>query len=70
MAAALLGGGFWGAEGGVPGDMQLPLLLIVIGIVLALVVNYVLGIICIVIGLVLVLWPRISTAGQGARGCR
>jgi hypothetical protein len=46
--------------------MQLPLLLIIIGIVLALVVNYALGIICIVIGLVLLLWPRLS-AGRSAR---
>jgi hypothetical protein len=45
--------------------MQLPLLLIVIGIVLALVVNYALGIICIVIGLVLLLWPRISAGRSG-----
>lgn len=51
---------------GTTGDMQLPLLLIVIGIVLALVVNYALGIICIVIGLVLLLWPRIS-AGRAGR---
>lgn len=46
--------------------MQLPLLLIIIGIVLALLVNYALGILCIVIGLVLLLWPRIS-AGRSAR---
>ena len=46
--------------------MQLPLLLIIIGIVLTLAVNYALGIICIVIGLVLLLWPRLS-AGRGAR---
>jgi hypothetical protein len=45
--------------------MQLPLLLIVIGIVLALVVNYALGIICIVIGLVLLLWPRINAGRSG-----
>ncbi len=37
--------------------MSLPLLLIVVGIVLALLVNYALGIICIVIGLVLLLLP-------------
>lgn len=58
--------GFGERRAGIPGDMQLPLLLIVIGIVLALVVNYALGIICIVIGLVLVLWPRIS-AGRAGR---
>jgi hypothetical protein len=46
--------------------MPIALLLIIIGIVLAVVVNYALGIICIVIGLVLLLWPRIS-AGRSAR---
>jgi hypothetical protein len=46
--------------------MPIALLLIIIGIVLAIAVNYVLGIICIVIGLVLLLWPRIS-AGRSAR---
>lgn len=45
--------------------MPLALLLIIIGIVLALLVNYALGIICILIGLVLLIWPRIS-AGRGA----
>jgi hypothetical protein len=40
--------------------MNLALLLIVIGIVLALIVNYALGIICIVIGLVMLVWPRIG----------
>jgi hypothetical protein len=44
--------------------MQLPLLLIIIGIVLAILVNYALGILCIVIGLVLLIWPRIA-AGRG-----
>jgi hypothetical protein len=46
--------------------MPLSLILIVIGIVLALLVSYALGIICIVVGLVLLVWPRIS-AGRGAR---
>lgn len=46
--------------------MPLALLLIVIGIVLAILVNYALGIVCIVIGLVLLLWPRLS-AGRSAR---
>jgi hypothetical protein len=46
--------------------MPIALLLIIIGIVLAIAVNYALGIICIVIGLVLLLWPRIS-AGRSAR---
>jgi hypothetical protein len=39
--------------------MQLPLLLIVIGIVLAILVNYGLGLVCILIGLVLLVWPRL-----------
>jgi hypothetical protein len=46
--------------------MPIALLLIIIGIVLAILVNYALGIVCIVIGLVLLLWPRIS-AGRSAR---
>jgi hypothetical protein len=46
--------------------MELSLLLIVIGIVLAILVNYALGIVCILIGLVLLLWPRI-TARRGTR---
>lgn len=37
--------------------MQLPLFLIVIGIALALLVNYAIGIVCILVGLVLLLWP-------------
>jgi hypothetical protein len=45
--------------------MSLPLLLIIIGIVLALLVHYALGIACILIGLVLLLWPRL-TAGPPA----
>jgi hypothetical protein len=44
--------------------MQLSLLLIIIGIVLAILVNSALGILCIVIGLVLLIWPRIA-AGRG-----
>ena len=39
--------------------MDLSILLIIIGIILALLVNYVLGIIVILIGLVLLLWPRL-----------
>jgi len=46
--------------------MELPLLLIVIGIVLAILVHYALGIVCILIGLVLLIWPRI----QASRGTR
>jgi hypothetical protein len=40
--------------------MQLPLLLIVIGIVLAILVNYAIGIVCILVGLVLLVWPMLS----------
>jgi hypothetical protein len=43
--------------------MDLSLLLIVIGIILAVLVNYALGLACILIGLVLLIWPRLrSTA--------
>jgi hypothetical protein len=45
--------------------VPLSLLLIVIGIILAILVNYGLGIICIVIGLVLLLWPRIGARRTG-----
>jgi hypothetical protein len=41
--------------------MERSLLLIVIGIVLAVLVHYGLGIACILIGLVLLLWPRLTT---------
>ena len=40
--------------------MEIALLLIIIGIVLAILVNYALGILLILIGLVLLIWPRIS----------
>ena len=40
--------------------MELPLLLIVIGIVLAILVHWGLGIVCILIGLVLLIWPRVT----------
>jgi hypothetical protein len=43
--------------------MELALLLIIIGIVLAVLVHYALGIVVILIGLVLLLWPRL-TAGR------
>jgi hypothetical protein len=43
--------------------MPLALLLIIIGIVLAVLVNYALGIICIVIGLVLLLLPMFRGRG-------
>ena len=42
--------------------MELPLLLIVIGIILAVLVNYALGIVCILIGLVLLVWPRLRSS--------
>ena len=44
--------------------MELSLLLIVIGIVLAILVHYALGIALILIGLVLLIWPRIR-GGSG-----
>ncbi len=45
--------------------MPLALLLIVIGIIVAILVHYAIGIVCILIGLVLLIWPRIS-AGRGS----
>jgi hypothetical protein len=42
--------------------MSLPLLLIIIGIILAVLVHYGLGIVCILIGLVLLIWPRLRTS--------
>ena len=47
--------------------MELSLLLIVIGIILAVLVNYALGIACILIGLVLLLWPRIAGGTRTTR---
>jgi hypothetical protein len=41
--------------------MELSLLLIVIGIILALLVNYAVGLACILIALVLLIWPRLRT---------
>ena len=46
--------------------MSLSMLLIVIGIVLAILVNYVLGIIVILIGLAMLIIPRLSAGGQSA----
>ena len=46
--------------------MELSLLLIIIGIVLAIFVHYALGIACIVIGLVLLIWPRIRSGGPSS----
>ena len=42
--------------------MELPLVLIVIGIILAVLVNYALGIVCILVGLVLLVWPRLRSS--------
>ena len=47
---------------GYRGGMDLSLLLIVIGIILALLVNYALGIVCILIGLVLLVLPRLRSS--------
>ncbi|MDX6601380.1 MAG: hypothetical protein QOF85_401 [Solirubrobacterales bacterium] len=40
--------------------MELSILLIIIGIVLAILVNYILGIIVILVGLAMLLLPRLS----------
>jgi succinate dehydrogenase/fumarate reductase cytochrome b subunit len=47
--------------------MPLALLLIIIGIVLAILVHYALGIVVILIGLVLLIWPQISSRGGTRR---
>jgi hypothetical protein len=49
---------------GTSGGMELSILLVIIGIVLAILVNYILGIIVILIGLAMLLLPRLS----GSRG--
>jgi hypothetical protein len=54
-----LSSGFSGASRGIETRMELSLLLIIIGIVLAVLVNYALGIVCILVGLVLLIWPRL-----------
>jgi hypothetical protein len=46
--------------------MQLSLLLIVIGIALWILVSPALGLVCILVGLVLLVWPRV-TATRGTR---
>ena len=46
--------------------MEFPLVLIIIGIVLAVLVHYALGIAVILIGLFLLLWPRLR-GGNTAR---
>jgi succinate dehydrogenase/fumarate reductase cytochrome b subunit len=48
-------------------DMPLSILLIIIGIVLALLVHYALGIIVILIGLALLLWPRLRGTASTRR---
>jgi len=47
--------------------MELSLLLIIIGIAVAILVSYVLGVACIVIGLVLLVWPRLAGGAGPAR---
>jgi hypothetical protein len=42
--------------------MELSLLLIVIGIIVAILVNYAIGIVCILVGLVLLVWPRLRAS--------
>jgi hypothetical protein len=42
--------------------MELSLLLIVVGIIVAILVNYAIGIACILVGLVLLIWPRLTRA--------
>jgi hypothetical protein len=42
--------------------MDLSLLLIVIGIIVAVLVNYAIGIVCILVGLVLLVWPRLRAS--------
>jgi hypothetical protein len=42
--------------------MELSLLLIVIGIIVAVLVNYAIGIACILVGLVLLVWPRLRAS--------
>jgi hypothetical protein len=54
--------GFRGGPPGYRAGMELSLLLIVIGIVLAVLVSYPLGIICILIGLFLLIWPRLRAS--------
>ena len=46
--------------------MELSLLLIIIGIVLAILVHYAIGIACILVGLVLLIWPHITGGNRVA----
>lgn len=45
--------------------MQLPILLIIIGIILAILVHYALGIAVVLIGLVLLILPRVTSGRTG-----
>jgi hypothetical protein len=54
--------GFSDVPRGIECRMELSLLLIVIGILLAVLVNYGLGLACILIGLVLLIWPRLRAS--------
>jgi len=45
-------------------SLSLPILLIVIGIVLAILVNYILGIIVILIGLAMLIFPALGSRGR------
>jgi len=45
-------------------SLSLPILLIIIGIVLAILVNYVLGIIVVLIGLAMLIFPAISSRSR------
>jgi hypothetical protein len=42
--------------------MELGLLLIIIGIIVAVLVHYALGIVCILVGLVLLVWARLRSS--------
>ncbi len=42
--------------------MELSLLLVVLGIIIAVLVNSTIGVICIVVGLVMLVWPRLKRA--------
>ena len=44
-------------------ELQLPILLIIVGIVLAILVHYALGIVVILIGLVMLILPRVRGGG-------
>lgn len=43
--------------------MPIALLLIVLGIILAVLVSSVIGILCVVVGLVLLIWPAVTNGG-------